>query len=349
MQEHREDHEHLGNLQEIIAALQEPSLYPHPTKDIKIITTAVSHVFLTGNFAYKINKALNLGFLDFSTLEKRKEQCEKELKHNSLLSPELYEDVIPILKDDHGKIILTGQGEVIEYALKMKQMNPDSTMNNLLKDKMITEKQITLLAEQIFQFHQIAPQDKEIRQFGSVTTIQFNWDENFSQTEKYKPKIIASEDFNFIQEKINDFIIKNNVLFNTRVANKKIKHCHGDFHSANVFIDNNKIFIFDGIVFNKRFPCSDIIAEIAFMAMDLEFHHREDLAAHFIQRYQQLSNDTDIPALLDFYKCYRAYIRAKIHCFTTEDKNLNAQEKQKTTAAAQSYFQLAKKYAANLD
>lgn len=333
------------NLQNVITALQEPSTYPHLTKEIKVITTAVSHVFLTGMYAYKINKPLNLGFLDFSTLEKRRQQCHKEVNHNSLLSPALYCGIISLTKENNGKIAINGSGTIIEYAVKMKQMDPNSTMNHLLQNNTIAEKHITALAERIFQFHRIAPQDNEIIQFGSLKSIQFNWDENFSQTEKYRSTIITPEEFNVIKQKINVFINQHKLLLQQRVITKKIKHCHGDFHSANVFIDNDNISIFDGIVFNKRFPCSDVIAEIAFMAMDLEYHGRNDLAAQFIQHYQQLSNDNDIPALLDFYKCYRAYIRAKINCFTTEDKNLGAEEKQKAIRSAQLYFQLAKKYA----
>jgi hypothetical protein len=106
-----------------------------------------------------------------------------------------------------------------------------------------------------------------------------------------------------------------------------------------------EIYIFDGIVFNKRFPCSDVIAEISFMAMDLDFHGRKDLAEVFVQEYQRLSNDKDIPELLDFYKCYRAYIRGKINCFTSEDVNLTAKEKEKTINDARKYFQLARSYA----
>lgn len=337
--------EHPERLNEVVAALKKTSAYPHPTQEIKVITTAVSHVFLTGNYAYKINKPLNLGFLDFSTLEKRQQQCHKEFTHNALLSPDLYLGAAVITKDKTGKIIVGGKGEIIEHAVRMKQMDPDSTLYHLLQQNKISEKQITALAEKIFQFHRIAPQDDEIIQFGSLQSIQFNWDENFSQTEKYVPELISRAEFNVIKEKINSFITTKKTLFEKRVLNKKIKHCHGDFHAANVFINDEKISIFDGIVFNKRFPCSDVIAEIAFMAMDLEFHNREDLSAHFIQHYQQLSKDNDIPMLLNFYKCYRAYIRAKINCFTKEDKNLSGEEKNKVALAAQSYFLLAKKYA----
>ncbi|MBI3290663.1 gluconokinase [Candidatus Falkowbacteria bacterium] len=330
---------------EIIAGLEKPSAYSHPSGNIQRIITGVSVVFLTGSFAYKFNKPLNLGFLDFSTLEKRKEQCEKEVRYNSLISPELYLGVAAINKDQQGNITVDGAGEVIEYAVKMKQLDPNSTMFDLLKENSVTAKHISALAAKIFSFHQKALTNEEISSFGSVKSIQFNWDENFQQTEKYKPAMIGLEDFEFIQQKINNFIQDHPRLFEKRVTLGKIKRCHGDFHSANVFITSAGPFIFDGIVFNQRFPCSDVIAEIAFMAMDLERQQKDYLAEKFIQEYHQLSKDQDIAKLLPFYKCYRAYIRGKINCFTSEDDNLIKDEKNKAIKEAKEYFYLAKRYA----
>src|SRR3989338_11354831 len=117
---------------EIITGLENPSAYPNPTTSIQRIITGVYIVFLSGYFAYKFNKPLNLGFLDFSTLEKRKDQCEKEFRYNSLISPDLYMGVSTINKDDKGNIYVDGQGEVIEYAVRMKQLDPSFIMSELL-------------------------------------------------------------------------------------------------------------------------------------------------------------------------------------------------------------------------
>src|SRR3989344_2212435 len=342
----------------VISFLEKPESYPHPVTEIKKIIPAVPVVFPSDAFAYKLNKPLNLGFLDFSTLEKRRNQCETEIKHNSLISPDLYLGLSTINQDESGKISIDGKGKIIEYAVKMKQMDPESTMNNLLRDKKVTTNNILQLAKQIHQFHQKAPEDEEIRSYGKFETVKFNWDENFQQTEKYKDVLIPTETFTNVQQKIYSFLERKQDFINQRVRKNKNKHCHGDFHSGNVFIDNNNnnnnnnknnnednIHIFDGIVFNKRFPCSDVIAEIAFMAMDLDFHQQEALAKVFIDEYQKLSNDEDISKLLDFYKCYRAYIRGKIASFTYDDPNLSTAEKEKTKQTAGRYFRLAQAYA----
>jgi len=329
---------------ELLSELQKPESYPHETGHIQVITTAISWVFLTGKYAYKICKPVNFGFLDFSTLEKRKKSCYDEVAFNKLISPDLYLGVTSINKDGGGKITLEGSGEIIEYAIKMKQLDSCLIMTNLLKENKVSIEDLKALASGIFNFHKKSSSNEEISAFGSVESIQSNWDENFEQTEKYKNKIVLEENFLFIQKKVNEFTQNNKNLFVQRVEKGRIKHCHGDFHSANVFV-TPEIYIFDGIVFNKRFPCSDVIAEIAFMAMDLDFHERKDLAEAFIERYLQLSQDQDIPKLLNFYKCYRAYIRGKINCFTSEDKNLTVEEREKTVKDAKRYFQLATQYA----
>ncbi|MFA6461692.1 MAG: gluconokinase [Candidatus Woesearchaeota archaeon] len=332
-------------VQRIKEALSNPKGYPHESKQIKVITTAVSLVFLTGDYAYKINKPLNLGFLDFSTLEKRKEQCEKEVKYNSLISPQLYEKVVPITKDSNGNIKIDGAGIIIEYAIKMKQMDSEATMENLLRKNQVHPTHIKQLAHKIHAFHKVAPTDEHISSFGKTEMIQFNWDENFEQTDKYRGELISQEGFSFIKEQINKFITKNKDLFERRVTENQTKHCHGDFHSGNVFVTNDDLHIFDGIVFNERFPCSDVIAEVAFMAMDLDHHERSDLSTSFVDEYQKVSKDKDIPELLDFYKCYRSYIRAKINCFTWEDPNLTPEKKLFHAEEAKKYFELSKHYA----
>ncbi len=331
-------------IKEIIENLSKKEAYPHQVGEISHIITAVSVVFLTGEVGYKFNKPLNLGFLDFSTLEKRKEQCEKEVAHNSLISPELYLGVVPITLEEDGSIVVHGNGEVIEYAVKMKQMDPESIMTETLVEGKVTETHVRDLARKLFAFHQIAPTNEHISSFGKEETIQFNWDENFEQTEKYVDQLITPEDFDFIKEKVNAFIQSHKTLWEVRVSENNIKHCHGDFHSGNVFMTERGPVIFDGIVFNERFPCCDVISEVAFMAMDLVFHGYKELADAFVTEYETVSGDTRMKDLLNFYICYRAYIRGKIACFTFEDTNLSEEKKREVKEEAQNYFALAKKY-----
>jgi len=335
----------MDNITKIISGLSEPKAYNHEVDDIKRIITGVSVVFLTGNFVYKLNKPLNLGFLDFSTLEKRREQCEKEVKYNSLISPELYLGVSTINKSKEGLISIDGVGKIIEYAVKMVQMDADLTMDKLLIKRLINKDHVKRISKEIFDFHKVAPMSDKISSFGSLDIIRFNWDENFDQTKCFVNEMISQEDFDIIKLKIKRFIDNNETLFEDRIKKGMIKHCHGDFHSGNIFLDGDKIIIFDGIVFNDRFPCSDVISEIAFMAMDLEFHGHIDFSNVFVKEYQNLSNDFGINNLLNFYKCYRSYIRGKIACFTSGNIELTDSEKFLEKEKARRYFKLAKNYA----
>ena len=258
-------------------------------------------------------------------------------KYTSKSSPSTNQTVIKI----------NGSGETVEYALKMKRLPQEKIMTVLLKEGKVDKKTIDEIAKIVAQFHSKAQTNPEISQFGSLKIVKTNWDENFAQTTKYINQTIPKTDFQFIQTKINDFMEKNKALFESRIADKRIRDCHGDLHSGNIFI-TDKICIFDAIEFNDRFRYSDVAADVAFLAMDLDFQQRPDLANYFIERYLAYSKDQQLTQLLPFYKCYRAYVRGKVISFRLDDPNITAEEKASATKEAQAYFKLAAEYAKNL-
>ena len=257
---------------QVVEALLKPEAYPQgiPGK-IELIQTHISFVFLTKNYVYKVKKAVNFGFLDFSTLEKRRVFCEKELELNRRLCSEMYLEVVPINKSNTIKI--KGNGETIEYALKMKRLPQERIMTVLLKENKVDKKTVDEIAQIVAEFHSKAQTNPEISEFGSLKIVKTNWDENFAQTTKYINQTIPQTEFQFIQTKINDFMEKNKALFESRIADKRIRDCHGDLHSGNIFV-TDKICIFDAIEFNDRFRYSDVAADVAFLAMDLDFQQR---------------------------------------------------------------------------
>jgi aminoglycoside phosphotransferase family enzyme len=330
---------------EVVTALLKPETYPQDVDKIELIQTHISFVFLTTNYVYKVKKAVNFGFLDFSTLEKRRAFCEKELDLNKRLCPEIYLEVVPINKSTSIKI--KGRGETVEYALKMKRLPQERIMTELLKENKVDKKKVDAIAEIVSEFHSKAQTNSEISQFGSLKIIKTNWDENFAQTAKYIDQTVPQAEFQLIQNKINDFITKNRTLFESRMADKRIRDCHGDLHSGNIFI-TEKICIFDAIEFNDRFRYSDVAADVAFLAMDLDFQQRSDLANYFIERYLAYSKDLQLTQLLAFYKCYRAYVRGKVINFRLDDPNITSKEKASAVYEAQAYFKLAAEYAKTL-
>lgn len=308
---------------------------------VKIKETHTSWVLLTGKYAYKIKKPVNFNFLNYTTLPLRKKYCELELKLNSRFSKEIYLGILPIsqYKD---RIFFGKKGKIIDYAIKMKELPQERIMTNLLLKNEINYSAIKNLAEIVGNFHNNLKPDKEGDLYGSKEIISYNWDENFYQTKDFINKIIKEKEYNFIKKEIEKFIFEKEDIFLKRIKKGKIKYCHGDLHSQNIFVCD-KIYLFDGIEFNKRFAISDEISEVAFMIMDLEFYGRKDFGDYFLDNYLKITNDFEGLSLLTFYKTYRAYVRGKVTGFLFFQNR-----KKEILEKAKRYFDLSERYASNL-
>ena len=330
---------------QVVEALKKPEAYDEEAGQIELKQTHISYVFLTRNFVYKVKKAVDFGFLDFSTLEKRRLFCEKELVLNRRLCGDMYLEVVPITKSDVFKI--NGEGAAVEYAVKMKRIPEEKIMTRLLEEAKVDEKLVDRMAKIIAEFHLKAKTGKRIGEFGSLSMIKTNWRENFEQTEEFIGETISPESYRLIQEKVDDFMKNNVAFFAKRVAENRIRECHGDIHSGNIFIAD-KIYIFDAIEFNERFRYCDVASEVAFLAMDLDFKKRGDLSSFLVEKYVEYSGDKELEELLPFYKCYRAYVRGKVTSFRLNDPSVGSEEKSAAKKEAKAYFDLAEKYAKHL-
>jgi aminoglycoside phosphotransferase family enzyme len=344
-----------------VKALLKSQAYPHKPQKIELVQTQMSFVFLTGEYVYKIKKPVNLGYLDYTTLEKRHFFCHQELELNRRLCPDAYLAVVPIVEEE-GELRIEGQGQAIEYAVKMKQLPQDRMMDVLLPRGQVTPEMVARVAEKLVSFHQRAETNQKIAAFGRLDVIRQNTDENFAQTEKYIGTSITAEEYQHIKNYTDNFIDSNASLFDKRVREGKIRDCHGDLHAAHVcFTDDTRlparrmtpagepslggqVCIYDCIEFNDRFRYSDVASEIAFLAMDLDRYQQPGLSRHLVDTYVGLSHDEGLLKLLDFYKCYRAYVRGKVESFKLDDPYIPAEEKARLLTAAQSYFQLAESY-----
>ncbi len=330
---------------QVVKALMTPEAYEDNPGSIELVQTHISFVFLTKNFVYKMKKAVNLGFLDFTSLEKRRFFCEKELELNRRLCRDMYLAVVPINKGYAIKI--NGEGETVEYAVKMKRMPQDQMMSRLIEKNKVDKRLVDRIAKIIAEFHSKAETNERISKFGSVETIETNWTENFEQTEEYAGKTIFIEDAKLIRERVEDFVEENVSLFEKRIAEGRVRDCHGDIHSGNIFAADG-IYIFDAIEFNERFRYSDVAADVAFLSMDLDFRKRSDLSDFFVERYIIYSGDQELTKLLPFYKCYRAYTRGKVVSFKLNDHNIGNKDKNASAEEAKKYFKLAADYAKTL-
>lgn len=333
---------------QVVEALLKPEAYDEEVGRIELTKTHISFIFMIENFAYKVKKAVNLGFLDFSTLERRRFYCRKELELNKRLCRDMYLEVVPINRSSATQVIkIKGDGETVEYAVKMKRMPQERMMSRLLEEDKVDNWLIDKIARIIVDFHSGTEANRKISKFGSVKIIETNWGENFQQTQEFIGRTISRIDFGSIRSKVNDFIKKNTLLFERRIADGRIRDCHGDIHSGNIFV-TDEIYIFDAIEFNQRFRYSDVASDIAFLAMDLDFKGQTDLSRFFAEKYMEYSGDLDLEKVLPFYKCYRAYVRGKVISFKLKDPNMKHTEMSFTLKEAKAYFKLASTYSEKL-
>jgi aminoglycoside phosphotransferase family enzyme len=331
----------MAELPELIQALLSPKAYPDRTPKVELVQTQISYVFLAGDYVYKIKKPVNMGFLDYTTLEKRLYFCKKEVELNRRLCKDTYLGVVPITKEKD--YVVGGKGEALEYAVKMRRLPQDAMMDVLLKQNKVTPAMVQKVAETLVKFHKKAATSEEITKLGGIDAVIKNTSENFEQTEKYFGVTIEPKTYNNIKNYNEGFIKNNRPLFLKRMTEGRVRDGHGDLHAAHVCFYKG-ICIYDCIEFIDRLRYIDITADIAFLAMDLDHYDRQDLSGAFINSYVKRSGDKELLKLLNFYKCYRAYVRGKIGCLHYDDPYVSAAEKEKIAANARSYFQLAESY-----
>ncbi|MFQ5470545.1 MAG: AAA family ATPase [Gammaproteobacteria bacterium] len=298
----------------LIDRLKNKSLYPHPVREFDVIETHISWVILTGEYAYKIKKSVDFGFLDFSTLEKRKHCCIEELRLNRRLAAPLYMDVITITGDEETPEI-SGAGPVIEYAVKMKQFEQSDQLDRMLLNGNLSTDLIDRVSVLIAAFHtekaQPAPPESA---FGSLEHVHHPVLENFSQLNSLLRDRGDLDRLERLQTWSNN---EKNRLIKTFASRKEescIRECHGDMHLANIAVFHKEIVIFDCIEFNPNLSWIDVISEAAFLFMDLDSHGRQDFAFRFLNHYLQQTGDYRGIELLRYYLCYRAMVRAKVEC-----------------------------------
>ena len=327
----------------LVDSMKDPAFYPHKVEAVEFVQTHISSVFLTGTCAYKLKKPVNFGFLDFTTPELRRKCCEKELELNRRLAPSVYLRVEPVTVED-GRPRLNGSGPVVDWVVVMRQLDQSLLGPRVLERGQLTVGKIESVVDTLVPFYRTAKTGPGVDEFGSISTVKFNTDENFEQTSGYVGVAIPRTRRDEIRSFTDSFYQEKEGLFQRRISQGWIRECHGDLHLGNIFFEDPPV-IFDCIEFNERFRCSDVAVDLAFLVMDLDFQGEGELARRVRDRYVERSGDTDFLELVDFYCCYRAYVRGKIACFTSADPALGEAAKKQQLELARRYFDLAHDYA----
>jgi uncharacterized protein len=309
----------------------------------EIKETHISWVLLTKRFAYKIKKPVKTTFLDFSSLKKRESFCREEIKINSILAPDVYLDVVPLVEGEK-EILIEEKGKTIDYAVKMKRLDLSKQMDQMLKKNLLKEFHVQEIAKAISKFHSKAEVIGKGWEFEQLPE-EFNNILSFSDAiTKYIGRREA-EKVERIAGTINKFLFKYEEFFLERCEKGFVRNCHGDLHSANIFLYKKPV-IFDRIEFNERFRHIDILDELAFFCMDLESYGKKILSGKFLKYYIQASDlnyEKREMKVFNYYKCYRANVRAKVNLLRAAQEEDKTQLK-KDINAAKKYLELMYEY-----
>jgi aminoglycoside phosphotransferase family enzyme len=328
-----------------IEFLQHSEAYPHDAGEIILLQTHISNVLLAGAYVYKIKKPVDFGFLDFTSLAKRKFFCEEELRLNRRLCPDIYLEVVSI-KSSEGVFYLGGDmGKTVEYAVKMRRLPEERMMPRLLSSGGLTLEMLDQIVETLVPFYQGAATGPEIIGFGSRDSVGENFRENFRQTEDFVDcPALSRGQYETIKTYVEGFLAAGEELFRERQETGRIHDCHGDLHSANICLAD-RVYIFDCIEFNRRLRYGDVAGDVAFLAMDLDFHGLPEMSICFIDRFVERSGDGTLYGVLNYYKCYRAYVRGKIGLLTAHAPEISEPKRRRALEEAGRYFNLAEGYA----
>jgi aminoglycoside phosphotransferase family enzyme/predicted kinase len=326
----------------IFKAMSAPAFYPHPVTQIEQRETHISKVFLTDRLVYKIKKPVDLGFLNYTSLEKRKHFCAAEVMLNRRLSDNVYLAVVPITYRE-GHYFLNGPGEPVEYAVKMRRLPDKATLNQLLQNNDVASVIIDQLSVKLAAFYQNSITNDRISKYGAWETIWSNWVENFEQAQPYAGDTIDQRQYDIIKSITLAFLKRNKNLFRKRVKAGHIRDCHGDLRCGHIYYHKG-IQIIDCIEFNDRFRFADVVSDLAFIAMDLDVEGFPAVAHQLILACADHMNDPDLFVLLDFYKCYRAFVRAKVHCLSMAGHCLDQWEQGKLRRKITRFIELAYQY-----
>jgi aminoglycoside phosphotransferase family enzyme/predicted kinase len=342
-----------AGLPALIRALLSQRAYPHPAGRIELVQTHVSYVLLAGDYVYKIKKPVNFGFLDYSTLGKRRYYCGREVALNSRLCSDTYLGVVPV-RESGGRYAIGGEGKTVEYAVHMRRLPEDRMMHRLLERGQVTPPMVEAVADKLAAFHGRAETSPRIARFGDWA-IRYNWRENLKQWQPFIGRTISAEQDRILLAYGETFMARRAEALERRAKELRIKRVHADLRSDAVCFRGplkepapDGICIFDCVEFSRRLSLLDVARDVGFLAMDLEYRGRAGLARAFVDRYVDASGDGGLRGVLDFYAAYSACVRGKVESFLLDLPEIPPGEKRRARGASRRYFELACRYAESL-
>lgn len=327
---------------DLLADLSRPEAYPPPLPTrVTLITTHISWVFLTDHEVWKLKRPVDYGFLDYTTVDRRRHFCEEEIRLNRRLAPDVYLGVEPV-RQDGDRYSFLAKGSIVDYAVRMRRLPDAASAEALLGRGALTHEHLSRLANRLAAFYTTAASAPT---FGSFDVLRVNVDENFAQVQPFVGRFVAPDTLQAVRAWQLGRLERDANDFEARRAQGRVREGHGDLRLEHVYFERTQPIIIDAIEFNERFRNSDVAADVAFLAMELDARSHPELAAYFLAAFAVESDDYDLYAVIDFYLSYRAWVRAKVACFLAADPSSGSEKAQRKSQEARRLFALARAYA----
>lgn len=329
----------------LIEALCNPAVYPHPVAAVRVCQTHISAVFLAGELAYKIKKPVDLTFLDFRTIERRRHFAEEEVRLNRRLAPGVYLGVVPVTRDGE-RVAVEGSGEVVEWAVKMTRLPEEATLGARLRRGEDVSGVVEVLAQRIAAFHAAAESGPDISAGGGWEVVARNARENFQQAEPAVGTTVSRNVFDRLRERTEAALDELRPVIEERAERGVPRDTHGDLRLEHVYVFPEReppddLAIVDCIEFSERFRFADPVADMAFLVMDLAFAGRRDLARALAEGYFRASGDEPGRALVPFYVAYRSAVRGKVQGFELAEREIPEAKRAAALVRARAHWLLA--------
>jgi aminoglycoside phosphotransferase family enzyme/predicted kinase len=311
----------------------------------ELCATHASWVYLARDEVWKLKRPVDLGFLDFRTVESRRRCCEEEARLNRRLAPDVYLGVEPVRRGARG-LTVRGDGPVVDWAVHMRRLPDDGCATALLARGRLDADHLARLARRLATFHSAA---YEMPAAGEVATLRANVDENFASTERFVGDLLDQATLEGVRAFQLGWLAAHGARLHGRVAAGRVREGHGDLRLEHVYFPSSgpdaEPVVIDCLEFSERLRCGDVAADAAFLAMELDAAGRPDLAAGFLARFAEASDDFGIYAVIDFYLSYRAWVRGKVAALLAVDPAAPPATRAEKRREAQARFALALTYA----
>ena len=331
---------------DMLRALLRRGGLPSTTGEVTHLHTHISDILLAGDHAYKIKKPVDLGFLDFTTREKRLAACRDEVRLNARLAPDIYLGISCICQQGERYYLSDtdcGTDSTVDYAVRMLRMPQEGMLDRLAAAGGLTREHMLDIASQVARFHLASEHATGMAGYGTPDSIAAPIRQNFQQTEKQIGAGITQAQFDRLRDYSGSFLHDHAAQFEERITARRIVDGHGDLHLRNMCLYQGRVVIFDCIEFNLALRAGDMINDIAFLTMDLDARALSYLGNVFLNAYLEQTGDYRGVVLLDFYQVYRAYVRAKVSAFLVESADSEA-GRAGAQRDATAYFRLAESY-----